>query len=261
MRIEFVKLSATGNDFIAIDNRANNIHINADQCKRICQRKTGIGADGIILLEKSEQADFSMKYFNADGSEGEMCGNGGRAITFFAHYLGINQRPYRIQTVNDIYQSSFGKDGMIELQMSELYDVGKYDLSIFPEFQVGLYLNTGVPHVVFQVANLQNFDAFGTGRRIRYHSLFPNGTNVNFFEIKKQGIVSVRTYERGVEDETLSCGTGATAVAIACQQLFNWSFPVEIHAPGGILQILKKDGRYYLRGSVDKVFTGYLEIA
>ncbi|MBL6988591.1 MAG: diaminopimelate epimerase [Bacteriovoracaceae bacterium] len=267
MQLPFEKIVASGNDFIAIDNRTQIVQ--AEDCRmwhKLCQTKTGIGADGVLLLENAstKDADFKMRYINADGGEVEMCGNGARAICYYAHLAnnkqGTAEETYRLETMNGLYTAVVDGD-FVKLHMTEINDIGKIDLkqlSYLPNTDYSLYLNTGVPHCVIGVKDLGNFDVGTLGRKIRYDQLFENGVNVNFFEIEQEGKIALRTYERGVEAETLSCGTGATAAAIAMQKLFGWSGVVDIKVKGGALKVELDDQleAVYLCGSVHRVFSG-----
>ncbi len=259
--LDFTKMNATGNDFIVIDNRENIVSATERTLwKKLCLLKSGIGADGVLLLEKSSKADFKMRYINSDGGEVEMCGNGARAITAFAnHKLEVKKEIYIFETMNGIYQCGIDPVYGYRLKMTELYDIAKIDLSSLDvENSHSLYLNTGVPHCVFEVNNIREFPVFEKGRAVRYNPLFINGSNANFYEVIKLGHLRVRTYERGVENETLSCGTGVTATAIAAAKKYSWEKEIVIETLGGRLAVLfNKDlSDIYLCGNVDKVFEG-----
>lgn len=265
MRLKFSKFSATGNDFIVIDNR-NKITSpdNHTMWNRLCARKTGIGADGVLLLENSKKYDFKMRYLNSDGYESEMCGNGARAISYFAKTLSItSQKPnqYSFETMNSSYLAEIYKEH-VKLKMTELSEIRLVDLEIFNEFERSIYMNTGVPHSVFQVNSIDDFDVLGKGRDIRYHQCFKNGCNVNFFAVTGERTLAIRTYERGVEDETLACGTGATATAIAASMFFNWKDKIQITTLGGQLEIIFDDKfeNVFLCGEVSELFTGFVNV-
>ena len=207
MNIVFNKYQGAGNDFIIIDNREGSF--NADDSKlisKMCDRRFGIGADGLILICKSFQYDFEMKYFNADGFEGSMCGNGGRCSADFAVKSEIAGKKMVFKAYDGIHKA-ISEDGIIRLQMNNVR---------VPDLINGNYfINTGSPHYVVFVNNANETDVFNEGKKLRWSEEFaPGGTNVNFVEVVENGIY-VRTFERGVEDETLSCGTGVTASAIA----------------------------------------------
>jgi diaminopimelate epimerase len=263
-KIFFSKFNGTGNDFIVIDNRESIVKASASSLwARLCRAKFGIGADGVLLLENSQKADFRMRYINADGGEVEMCGNGSRAITKFAHEtLGFNKSKYTFETMNAVYESAPDEKWGYRVRMMELYDVGRFSLAHLLPSEHSLYLNTGVPHCVFEVADVDRFPVFMKGKEVRYNSLFEAGTNSNFFELKSDGHIRIRTYERGVENETLSCGTGATATAIACAKFYNLENEVILETNGGELAVsFTKDFKeIFLCGKVEKIFEGSFEI-
>lgn len=259
--LDFTKMNATGNDFIVIDNRDQIVKaMDKELWKKLCSLKTGIGADGVLLLEKSTVADFRMRYINADGGEVEMCGNGGRAITAFAHdLLELPKNTYQFETMNGIYECSQDASHGYRLKMTELYDVEKISLSCLNiKCQHSMYLNTGVPHSVFEVENILDYPVFEHGRSVRYNPIFEKGSNANFFEVVGPKHLRVRTYERGVENETLSCGTGVTATAIAAAKFYNWSDEIIIETLGGRLavQFNSTFSEVYLCGKVEKTFVG-----
>jgi len=217
MGIPFTKMSGSGNDFILVDHR--NPILAEDQMKgfarRVCQRRVSVGADGLILIEGSERADFKWRFFNADGSEAEMCGNGGRCAARFAYLKGIAGASLTFETLAGILSAQV--DGKrVKLQMTQPYGL-KLDEAIFIEDkeQILSSINTGVPHAVIFLENLERTDVVRLGKAIRYHPHFaPAGTNANFVRLENHSRLSIRTYERGVEDETLACGTGAVASAL-----------------------------------------------
>lgn len=256
--IPFHKYQGAGNDFILLDQRAERYvqRGDAELIRRWCDRRFGIGADGLILLQRCEGYDFEMIYFNADGGEGSMCGNGGRCIAAFAHYLGIFQETCRFLAVDGAHEARLLPDGWVELRLGDVAEVEQGDGYCF--------LDTGSPHYVRFVENLQGVDVVGEGRAIRYSARFrTQGTNVNFVEVREHGL-AVATYERGVEDETLACGTGVTAAAIAhYQQLSSAGGPqrVSIQAKGGRLEVrFEPHGagftQVWLAGPAERVFEG-----
>ncbi|WP_408030600.1 diaminopimelate epimerase [Tenacibaculum xiamenense] len=207
MNLTFYKYQGTGNDFVIIDNRSNIFpKDNADIISSLCNRYFGIGADGLILLENDNDTDFRMVYYNADGNESTMCGNGGRCIVAFAHKLELFEKNTSFIAIDGLHHASI-ENGIVSLQMIDVNEVSIYDTYCFA--------NTGSPHHVELVENLDSYDVFTEGRDIRNNVYGKEGSNVNFVEPLNDSTFKVRTYERGVEDETLACGTGVTAVALA----------------------------------------------
>jgi diaminopimelate epimerase len=236
MKIPFIKMSGSGNDFILIDHRKPILA--EDQMKefarKVCRRRISVGADGLILIEKSEKADFKWRFFNADGSEAEMCGNGGRCAARFAWLKGIAGPSLAFETLAGILSAQV--DGKrVKLELTQPYGL-KLDetIAIEGKEQILSSVNTGVPHAVFFLENLEGVDVIRMGRAIRYHPHFaPNGTNANFVRVENKSRLSVRTYERGVEDETLACGTGAVASALIAAFKGLVKSPVSIKTSGG----------------------------
>lgn len=204
--ITFYKYQGTGNDFIIIDNRENLVQLTKEQVNFLCNRKFGIGADGLMFLQNKEGYDFEMKYYNADGNESTMCGNGGRCLTKFAFDMGIKKEKYRFIAVDGEHESFFEANGWVDLKMKDVNEIKDY--------WGDQILNTGSPHYVRISKDVENKDVYTEGREIRYNGDFAaKGINVNFVKLIADTIF-VRTYERGVENETLSCGTGVTASAL-----------------------------------------------
>lgn len=229
MQLHFFKYQGTGNDFILLDNREENITLSTEQVAFLCNRRFGIGADGLMLLEKHTDSDFRMVYYNSDGKESSMCGNGGRCITAFAKRLGIVQHEAQFLAVDGFHEAIIDDNEIVSLQM---IDVPEMDLS-----KDVAILNTGSPHYVQWVEDVAQVDVQNLGRSIRNEKRFePGGINVNFIQML-ENILKVRTYERGVEDETLSCGTGVTAAAIASTRDKTGDFTVAVEAPGGNLEV------------------------
>jgi diaminopimelate epimerase len=261
-QILFCKYSASGNDFILIDNRQDlTKKYSVSTIEKLCHRKLGIGADGLVLVEKSKKYDFKMIYFNNDGLEAEMCGNGARSLIHFVHHvLKLKDIPqYEFETKNAVYQGTV-KDDLVFLKMNEIKDKNKKKLSFSHDFNNAFYINTGVPHVVLEVDDIQTIDVNQLGRVLRNHSdLKPEGANINFIQKLADQKIKIRTYERGVEAETLSCGTGVTAAAMACQQFYNWQNKVEIEALGGFLTVTfnQDHSEVFFSGEVQKTFSGY----
>lgn len=264
-KVNFTKYNATGNDFIIIDNRKLELKVE-DQARwaSLCRLKTGVGADGVLLLEESSLVDFKMRYINADGGEVEMCGNGARAITAFAHeVLNTKKEIYKFETMNGVYKCSLDTNYGFQLKMSELYDVGKIELlDLGEKFQAKktMYMNTGVPHAVFEIEKIKDYPVFENGRTVRFDPRFSRGTNANFFEVISPNKIRIRTYERGVENETLSCGTGAVATALAAAKFYDWNNEIILETLGGILVVkFSLDlSEIYLCGKVEKIFTGII---
>ena len=256
MNIIFSKYHGTGNDFIIIDNRSLKLKPSKEWIAKLCLRRFGIGADGLMLIENSKDSDFSMKYYNADGNEGTMCGNGGRCIVAYAHSLGIIKKITKFKAIDGEHSAEIIEhnetDCIVDLKMQDVDNINVYEDNYF--------IDTGSPHYVSFVEDLKNFDVFNQGKEIRYSKEFmPNGTNVNFVEVRGENLF-VRTYERGVENETYSCGTGVTASAIAFSMKEN-KIPKNIITRGGELNVkFKKVGNSYsnihLIGPASFVFKG-----
>lgn len=265
MKLKFSKYHGTGNDFILIDNRNKKLSKkNIALFKQLCHRKFGIGADGVILLQNHPRYDFEMKYYNSDGRESSMCGNGGRCITHFAKHLGIIKTKAKFLAIDGEHHSSIDKKGIISLQMQDVSEI-ETPISHLPS---PVYLlNTGSPHFVQFVQNVNEINVVKEGRKIRYSKQFAKaGVNVNFVEIKNKNLF-VKTYERGVEDETLSCGTGVVASALSfALQISGSKFKVNVKTLGGDLQVQAEKARenkfknIFLIGTAVKVFDGEIEI-
>jgi diaminopimelate epimerase len=255
MNIPFYKYQGTGNDFVMIDNR--DLHFQQDNTElvhRLCDRRFGIGADGLILLNPSDTYDFTMVYYNADGNQGTMCGNGGRCLVSFAHDLGIIQNQTIFDAVDGLHNATI-ENGLVNLQM---IDVSEIEIS--PDYA---FLNTGSPHHVQLVENIGEYDVYNNGKNIRNGApYFEEGTNVNFAEAIDKTTFRVRTFERGVENETLACGTGVTAVAIAMfEQNLTQSQQIKLLVEGGELEVSfnKKGNSFqdiFLKGPAKFVFKG-----
>jgi len=261
MIINFYKYQGTGNDFVILDNRTRQYNdITTDQVRRICDRRYGIGADGLMLLNEKPGYDFDMRYYNADGKEGSMCGNGGRCMVKFAYQLGIHKGMYKFTAFDGEHEAEIDTDGIVSLRMNDVRNIRK--------FHNDFILNTGSPHYVKMVSDVMNVDVFKKGHEIRYSKDFEReGINVNFVEqMDEPDKIFVRTYERGVEDETLSCGTGVTAAALVCWHNDNGFNEVEVRTTGGLLTVeydkLNDEGfaNIWLCGPAEKVFEGSIDI-
>ncbi|HRO42321.1 MAG TPA: diaminopimelate epimerase [Flavipsychrobacter sp.] len=229
MQINFYKYQGTGNDFILIDNREKKLSFSETQIAFLCNRHFGIGADGLMLLELEDGYDFKMVYYNSDGNESTMCGNGGRCITAFAQQLGVIENEATFLAIDGSHHATINAAGLVCLEMTDVNQIDRKDDHVI--------LNTGSPHYICWVEEVDSIDVFESGRAIRSREQFqPKGINVNFVQ-RLQDSIRVRTYERGVEDETLSCGTGVTAASIAFSENKTGSFSVPIETPGGKLEV------------------------
>jgi diaminopimelate epimerase len=247
MELTFSKISAAGNDFIMIDNRKKGV-LPKDYsaiAKKMCHRKYGIGADGMIFVEESKPCDFAMKYFNSDGSCASMCGNGGRAIARFAYDIGAANKTMFFQTDAGIVYGEILEKDKVKLKLYDPKDLERnIKLTINGKTFNMDSINTGVPHAVIFVDDIEKIDIVEYGRAIRMHKHFaPNGTNVDFVG-KKKDMILVRTYERGVEDETLACGTGIIASAIIAALKDISVPPVKVQARSGdeLIVSFKREG-------------------
>jgi diaminopimelate epimerase len=259
MQIHFFKYQGTGNDFVVADNRNNDYSLTKEQVSFLCNRRFGIGADGLMLLNKHPEYDFEMVYFNADGRESTMCGNGGRCLVKFAADRGIIKRDYRFLAVDGEHEASIEIDGTVALKMKNVRQV-RYEHGDF-------ILDTGSPHYVHLVNDVAYVDVVERGRQIRNSEAFKaEGINVNFVQqTDEPDKIIVRTYERGVEDETFSCGTGVTAAALVCYHNENGYNRVEVDTKGGHLSVEfdKIEDSYqnvWLIGPAVKVFEGTITI-
>ncbi|WP_103071485.1 diaminopimelate epimerase [Aquimarina sediminis] len=257
MTLTFYKYQGTGNDFVIIDNRESILSKNNTKLfTKLCDRRFGIGADGLMLLElpENEGDDFTMVYFNADGNESSMCGNGGRCLVAFAAFLGVIDNKATFTAIDGKHQAEI-KNGLVHLQMQDVSEIEKYDTHLF--------LDTGSPHHVALVEGLDDYDVENIGRKIRNDApYFEEGSNVNFVEHKNEDVFAVRTYERGVEDETLSCGTGVTAVALSMHATkLTDKNVINIDTLGGELKVTFEEGEkgyenIFLIGPAEQVFKG-----
>ena len=258
MEIQFSKYQGTGNDFVIIDNRDGSIALSNTQIAFLCDRKFGVGSDGLIMLGKANEYDFSMAYYNADGTEGTMCGNGGRCLVQYAHDQGIVKENYVFIAIDGPHEAKIESNGWIHLKMSDVNEVETGE-----NFFV---TNTGSPHYVQSVKDIKHFDVFANGKAIRYNDRFKaDGVNVNFIEFHDDHLF-VRTYERGVENETYSCGTGVTAAAITTHLHKTGAHNVAIQTLGGALAVSfnNQDGGHFnhiwLQGPATFVYKGTIHL-
>ncbi|HNP17902.1 MAG TPA: diaminopimelate epimerase [Fulvivirga sp.] len=255
--ISFYKYQATGNDFILIDNRDNSVKHNESLALSLCDRKFGIGSDGLILIENHDTLDFDMVFYNPDGSK-SLCGNGSRCAVNFAHKLGLINSETTFNAFDGSHEAEILNGTEVRLKMNDVHNVMlKAD---------GMFVDTGSPHLVVYENNVIGADVYQKGKAIRYNDEFKaTGININFVEIVSNNEIFVRTYERGVENETLSCGTGVTAAALASESK-GLTSPIDVKTKGGRLKVeFKKDennkfSEIYLIGPAKEVFKGTIDI-
>lgn len=261
MNIQFEKYHGTGNDFILIDNRLNTFPKEVNTIANICNRRYGVGADGLILIQSHPDFDFEMIYYNSDGRLSSMCGNGGRCAVIFASQLGIICQVASFIATDGVHSAIITDTGNVKLSMLPVSNIRT--------IENGYVLDTGSPHYVTFVPSVKDLDVVNEGKKIRYNNTYrEKGINVNFVQLKNEGL-EMRTYERGVEDETLSCGTGTVAAAISASLKMNGKNQQQVYhikSPGGDLKVsfLKDDPQHFtnifLEGPVGHVFHGELEI-
>lgn len=267
--LPFVKMSGAGNDFVVIDNRALNRTLTQEQIAKLCDRHFGIGADGLLAVESVDDAsaDFQMRYYNADGGEAEMCGNGARCFARFVQpFRRVHADRVRFLTPAGLIVGEYiGHEVRInmttptEMKLNQRADFGWSEIDYH-------FMNTGVPHAVVYVPDAEKAEVVTQGRAIRRSTIFPRGTNVNFVQIIDATNLIVRTYERGVEDETLACGTGVVAVALITHRVRGLALPLQLKVRGGdILTVnAQADGDVFrdvtLAGPVTEVFSGEIKI-
>ena len=261
-------MNGAGNDFVLIDNRSGDVHLNRDQIVQICDRHRGIGADGILLLEKaSNQADFRMRYFNSDGGEAEMCGNGARCFARFANKVADAQEKISFETPAGVIVAEIEGD-LVTLQMTDPTDLRlNVSLRVGDKNKSVHFINSGVPHVVIPVERIDDVNVRGEGAAIRHHQMFsPKGANINFIEKRGAKQITIRTYERGAEDETLACGTGVVAGALIFAATENFDGPIGVLVRGGNelkVGFEKIDNQFRnvtLTGPAEFVFEGTIEV-
>lgn len=274
MLLHFYKMTGAGNDFIMVDNRDLGLSsvLDKETIGALCDRRFGIGADGLIAVEPSRDNGRAvrMRYYNADGGEAEMCGNGARCFANFAAALLRHDKsaPLPFETMAGIVTASFEKDGNVTVNLTDPHSLQLFVLNADPTVGADVhFLNTGVPHAVAFLENLDGLDIPRLGAYLRYHDAFsPKGTNANFARILSPGHIAIRTYERGVEDETLACGTGMTASALLHAILTDAPSPIRVDVAGGdTLKVgFQRMGDHFthvtLTGPADLVFTGDIEL-
>lgn len=255
MKLRFYKYQAAGNDFVVIDNRDQQFFPDANQAAFLCDRRFGVGADGLILIDRDKSADFSIRYYNPDGTQ-SLCGNGCRSAVALAAKLGLAGKSSSFSAYDGVHKAEYLEDNNIRIQMNDVGDIKSiYD---------GYYLDTGSPHFVRFVEKVDEYPVVEEGRKLRYDKIFPNGANANFAQVIDKHTLALRTYERGVEQETLACGTGATATAIAATFL-GMKGPITLQARGGKLVVGFKQlstgfTDIHLSGPAQLVFEGQIEL-
>lgn len=260
MKVNFYKYQGTGNDFVILDNYTCEApQLTAEQIKFICNRNFGVGADGLMLLSKKEGCDFEMIYYNADGNQSSMCGNGGRCLVKFAYHRGIHKSTYNFIAIDGKHEAILDEDGSVRLKMQNVTHADYHTHHSI--------VNTGSPHFIKFVENVELLNVPVAGHEIRYSAAFEKeGINVNFVEVIDEDSIYVRTYERGVENETLSCGTGVTAAALMSAHNQNGFNTVDVKTKGGKLSVEfnKIDDRHFediwLCGPATVVFSGEIDV-
>jgi diaminopimelate epimerase len=262
--VSFWKMSGSGNDFIIIDNRDLSIDKSniREIISKICRRAVSVGADGVIFIEPSQKADFKWDFYNSDGSIAEMCGNGSRCASRFCFLNGITGKNIKFESLAGIIEAEVTEGTNVKVKLTKPFDL-KLDLKIPLKDRTfeASFVNTGVPHVAIEVEDIESFDVKRYGNQIRFHELFsPKGTNVNFYKILPDNSIKIRTYERGVEDETLACGTGSAAVAFILHKKSKLKSPVELETSGGMRLFihLSDNDDIYLEGEARVVYKGVI---
>jgi len=274
MKISFAKMSGAGNDFVVIDNRSGSIVNGPETARKLCDRRWGIGADGLLLVEKSRKADYRMMYYNADGSYGGMCGNGGRCIALFAVRHGIATASHTFEALKHVYRAKISRNEVTLWMRNPRELLTNVAISLEGKRQLVNFVDTGAPHAVIPVRDLkvgkkrlENLDVVRLGRKLRHHRFFTaSGTNVNFIEAKRRKFLKIRTYERGVEGETLACGTGSIAAALIAHKLWGFDPPVKVlprsEAPLWVdFDVVEGDmTNVRLKGPAEIVFQGKIDL-
>ena len=264
--LKFTKMSGAGNDFVVFDNRDGGIpEERAELVRRVCARRVGVGADGALFVEQSEATDFRMRYYNADGGEAEMCGNGGRCISRYAYLNGMVGEKMAFETMAGRYRAEIVGE-LVRLEMVPPKDIRlQFEINVDGYERTINFIHTGVPHVVVFSDRIDDIDVPQMGRKIREHEKFaPAGANANFVQVVDRGHIRIRTYERGVEDETLACGTGTVAAALVGALLKRLRSPVEAITRSGLILTVhfdlkgKKCTNVFLEGNAEVIFEGVL---
>jgi diaminopimelate epimerase len=261
--LQFYKMSASGNDFIVIDNRRHVVERDFSNMPefvlKVCRRRHSVGADGLILIEESDNLDFVWRFYNADGSEAEMCGNGGRCAARFAFLNGIAGQRMSFGTLAGTMHAEVDDKGKVKLQLTRPTDlVLDYPIRVDDkEISVSI-VNTGVPHAILLTDHIDLAPVEELGRPVRYHKAFPKGTNVDFVEVVDRDNVKIRTYERGVEGETYACGTGAVATGVVLKEKNLTGEVVNVWTRGGEVLRVYVNENVYLEGSARVIYTGTL---
>jgi diaminopimelate epimerase len=267
-KLHFVKMNGAGNDFVMLDNRAGELQLEREQIARLCDRHRGVGADGVLMLEAAANgADFRMRYYNADGGEAEMCGNGARCFARFAQSVAGPREQVSFETPAGVIGAALHGD-TVTLQMSEPKDFEPdVEVSVKGAVVSGSYMDSGVPHMVVPVPSIEEVNVRELGSAIRHHERFvPRGTKVNFLEQRGRDEIAIRTYERGVEDETLACGTGVVASALTFAAAGELDGPIRVLVRGGDVMSVgfRRDGQRFtdvtLSGPADFVFEGTVDL-
>ena len=267
-KLDFVKMNGAGNDFVMLDNRAGNLQLDQAQIAQLCDRHRGIGADGVLILEPAANgADFRMRYYNADGGEAEMCGNGARCFARFADRMAGPREQVSFETPAGVIGAKLNGE-TVTLRMSDPKDFEPdVEISVKGAVVSGSYIDSGVPHMVVPVPSIEDVNVRELGSAIRHHERFvPRGANVNFLEQRGATEIAIRTYERGVEDETLACGTGVVASALIFAAAGELAGPIRVLVRGGDTMAVdfQRDGNRFtdvtLSGPADFVFEGTVNI-
>ncbi|MBT3227791.1 MAG: diaminopimelate epimerase [Candidatus Marinimicrobia bacterium] len=253
--IDFYKYVGAGNDFVVFESWKGELKLAAQQIIDICDRRFGIGADGVLLLKAHQTADFQMNYYNADGSRGEMCGNGARCLVRFAELMGRVKSSGTFLADDGIHHFNI-QDDLIDVEIIVNGQLLDWEI---PQTGCG-FIDTGVPHLVIPVSDIVSEDLDPLGREMNSHAAHPQGINVNIVE-KSSETVRVRTWERGVNMETLACGTGAAATAIFAREKWNIEWPIQLSFPGGDLEVDYRGDQYWLKGPAQLVFKGHLSLS